>query len=327
MVTFRQAIRYSAAAARASERNRNRRAKEAARQFKEQQKQNEIENAFETVKRYDDYIEVLMSVHKHASDKIDWQQILEDEEPPQAEKLKIHETATRQELNDFTPSLFHKIFGSKRKIQSLEEAISQAIVQDQKDFDTVKEVHDDWQKTQKIAKGVQEKNPQSYADAFNYFEPFSEIAALGSKIQVSFDKDFIEIELHVNNSEVIPNYVVSVTKTGKLSKKDMPKSKFNELYQDYVCGGLLRVARETLAHLPVQMVTVHAMAKLVNTSTGHLEDTPIVSVLLPPETIDNLNFETLDPSDSMKNFVHNMKFTKTNGFSQVDKLNAKGKTK
>jgi len=327
MVTFKQVARSYTSAVKAAERDQKRRAREAARLYKEKQKQQEIANAAETVSRYEEYIDVLRSIHKNCTDKIDWQQIKDDPEPPKPEKQNINEQAARQKLDNFKPTFFDKIFGSKKKIQTLEQAVEQAKVQDQKDFETAKETHEDWEKVQAIAKGIQAKDPQAYANALNYFEPFSDIVDLGSKIGLSFDKDFVEIELHVNNSEVIPNYVVSQTKTGKLSQKEMPKGKFNELYQDYVCGGLLRVARETLAYLPIQMVAVHAIAEMVNSATGHLEKVPIVSAILPPETMDKLNFETLDPSDSMQNFVHNMKFSKTNGFSQVEKVDIEEKIK
>lgn len=327
MVTFKQVARSYTSAVKAAERDQKRRAREAARLYKEQQKQQEIADAAETVRRYEEYIDVLMSIHKNCTDKIDWQQVLDDPEPPQPEKQDTNETAAQQKLDNFKPSFFDKIFGSKKKVQALEKAVEQAKAQDQKDFEIAQQTYEDWEKTQAIAKGVQANDTQAYADAINYFEPFSDISDMGSKMQFSFDTDFVEIELHVNNTEVIPNYIVSQTKTGKLSQKDMPKGKFNELYQDYVCGGLLRVARETLAYLPVKMVAVHAMAEMVNSSIGHLEEVPIVSAIMPPETMDKLNFDTLDPSDSMQNFVHNMKFSKTNGFSQVDKVDVKEKIK
>ena len=50
------------------------------------------------------------------------------------------------------------------------------------------------------------------------------------------------------------------------------------------------------------------------------QDQAVLSVALYPETLAKINFESIDPSDSMKNFVHNMKFSKTNGFSPVDKV-------
>ena len=37
---------------------------------------------------------------------------------------------------------------------------------------------------------------------------------------------------------------------------------------------------------------------------------PIISVLIPFSTIRKLNFDLLDPSDSMNNFTHNIDFFK-----------------
>lgn len=323
MVTFRQVARSYASAVRAAEREQKSKAREAARLYKEHQKQQEIADVAETVRQYEEYIDALMSIHKNCTEKIDWKQIQNDPEPPLPKKQNLHESAAQQKFDNYKPSFLQKISGSRNKMQALEEAVDQAKIQDQKDFETAKETYEDWLKIQSIAKGVQAKDPQNYKNAISYFDPFSDISEMGSGIQFSFNPDFVEIELHVNTSEVIPNFIVTQTKTGKLSKRDMPKSKFNEMYQDYVCGGLLRVARETLAYLPVKMVAVHAIAKMVNTSTGHLEEMPILSAIIPPETLSNLNFDTLDPSDSLQNFVYNMKFAKTNGFSPVEKVNIK----
>ena len=327
MVTFKQVARSYAAASRAEERNRNARARESARAFKEQEKLEEINNATEAVDRYETYVNLLMSVHKSCSKRIDWELVKEDSEPIGPEKSDKNEADARFKRNAFKPSFFDKIFGSQNKIAALDKAIEAAIKQDQVDFDAaIKEYednHKEWVEIQSIADGVLNKEPQSYSDALDFFQPFNDIQELGSNIRISFDKEFLEIDLHVNTSEVIPDFIVSQTKTGKLSRRDMPKGKFNELYQDYVCGVLLRVARETLAYLPIKMVSIHALTKMVDTSTGHLDDTPIVSAIIPPETLERFNFDTIDQSDSMQNFVHNMKFSKTNGFSAVDKVDIK----
>lgn len=37
-------------------------------------------------------------------------------------------------------------------------------------------------------------------------------------------------------------------------------------------------------------------------------------------TLNNLNFDTIDCSDSMKNFAHKMRFMKTTGFKGVEKM-------
>ena len=44
----------------------------------------------------------------------------------------------------------------------------------------------------------------------------------------------------------------------------------------------------------------------------------ILAVAFTRQGMDRLNFATLDPSDSMRNFVHRMKFKKGAGMSPVD---------
>jgi hypothetical protein len=93
---------------------------------------------------------------------------------------------------------------------------------------------------QQIAKAVLAKDLAGYNDALNYFQPFAEINSIGSRIQVEASADYVIVNLHVNNKDVIPNYILTQTSTGKLSKKSIALSKFNELYQDYVCSCSLR---------------------------------------------------------------------------------------
>lgn len=328
MVTFRQVARSYVAAARRAEREQKRRAREAARDYKEQLKRKEISSAADTVKQYEEYIAVLMSIHKNCADKIDWEQVLAEPEPDKPEKQDVLEREAKQRLDSFKPSFFDKIFGSSnRKIRKLEEQVAAARQKDESNYQTqlkeYKSQLDEWMVVQKLAQGIEAKSPDSYKSVLEFFEPFSDITSIGSSMNFNFTKDHVDIELHVNSADVIPNFVVSQTSSGKLSKKDMAKGKFNELYQDYVCGSVLRVARETLAYLPVNSVTVHAMAEMLNSKTGHLEQAPILSALFVPATMNKLNFQTLDPSDSMSNFLHNMKFSKTNGFSVVEKVEQK----
>lgn len=100
----------------------------------------------------------------------------------------------------------------------------------------------------------------------------------------------------------------------------MPKTRFNELYQDHICSAALRLAREVFAYLPLEYARVNAMAKIVNSKNGQLEDQPILSVIFNPITIKGLNLDKIDPSDSMQNFLNRMDFSKTKGFNVVNKI-------
>ncbi|MEQ8415212.1 MAG: hypothetical protein RIB71_12125 [Imperialibacter sp.] len=320
MVTFRQVARAYTSAAREAERQQKRQQKEAARQFREQQKDQEIQDATEAFEQYENYVEIITSFHKNCAEKVDWNQVRDEQEPPKPEKQSLNEDAAALKLSSYKPSFLDKIIGAKKKLGVLEEELKLAKIKDDQDLATAKQNYSEWEKTQALAKGVLAKDPQAYADALNYFEPFSEISDIGTNIDLSIEKDIVEIEFLVNDTGVIPDFVITLTSTGKLSRKDMPKGRSKDLYQQYVCGAVLRLAREALAYLPVKIIAVHAMAKMVNPATGYLEDAPIVSAIIPDESVEKLNFEALTPSAAMNNFVHNMKFSKTNGFSQVDKV-------
>ena len=132
----------------------------------------------------------------------------------------------------------------------------------------------------------------------------------------------LEAKVAIHGSDVIPAEIKSLLKSGKLSTKAMPVGRFNELHQDYVCSCALRVGRELLAILPDDLVIVTALDNVLNSSTGHMEEQPILSVAFSRLTVDGLNLETIDPSDAMRNFVHNMSFKKGAGFSAVPALDA-----
>lgn len=321
MVTVRQIVKSYSASVRASERRQKQKARNAALLYKAQAKHDALVSASEKVKQYNEYLDVITSIHKNCTDPIDWNLIQEDPEPPPPENDHRRETEAKENLDRFKPNFFQKIFGSKRNLSLLNYKLDQGKKEDQEEFERAKTAYGEWQSMQEICRGVKSNNPVSYKKAIEYFDPFSDISVLGTQIKFSFNSNYVELDLHVKTSEIIPDFVLTVTQTGKLSRKPMPISKFNELYQDYICGCVLRVARESLSYLPVKAVGVHAIAELLNSSTGHLEEVPIISGLFFPETIEKLNFETLDPSDSLKNFIHNMKFSKVNGFSQVDKIN------
>ncbi len=325
MTTFKGAMRSYGATVRRMEREQQRRAREAAKRFKEQQKLQEIKNAQQAVSDWENYVETIQSVHKNCTDPIDWKQIEETEKPTEPILETKNEIVAKNKLDSFKPSFFDKVFGStQKKIHQLSQQVEQAKQKDQKEFEIAYKNYLDelnnWNELQEICAGIKRKDPESYKNALQYFDPFSDIGELGTKISFNFEENHIDIDLHVNSLDVIPDYELRQTSTGKLSKKNMPKTRYNELYQDHICSASMRIAREVFAYLPIDYARINAMSKIVNTKTGHLEEQPILSVIFPPQTIDSLNLETIDPSDSMQNFVHNMKFSKTKGFSVIEKV-------
>ncbi|WP_190809816.1 hypothetical protein [Flagellimonas sp. S3867] len=328
MTTIKGAIRSYGAAVRRMEREQQRQAREAAKKIKQQQKLKEIQNSTQAVADWENYVDTIQSVHKNCTEPIDWKQIENTTKPIEPPFEGNFELAAKYKLDNFKPSFFDKIFGStQRKVNELNENMNEAKSKDKKKYDSNYQKYleelQNWEELQNISKGVKNRDPEYYKNALEYFEPFSDIGELGSKINFAFDQNFIDIDLYVNSLDVIPDYELKQTSTGKLSKKSMSKSRFNELYQDHICSASIRVAREAFAYLPISYARINALSKIVNSTTGHLEEQPILSVIFLPETINSLNLETIDPSDSMKNFVHQMSFSKTKGFSIVQKAELK----
>ncbi len=311
------------------ERAGQRRRRESIKQYKIQQKQLEISNAAEAVKKYENYIDTLVSVHKEVMDHIDWKTILGQQAPEAPVRIATNEQLAVRKRVNYKPSFLDKLFKSEpRRTAKLDKKIVIAREKDEKIFQEQRkkytEQYNDWQQTQEMAKGVLAKDIHTYQRIIEHFQPFSDIAELGSKMHFEFSPDSISIDLFVNSTEIIPREIPTQTSTGKPSKKTMPAGRFNELYQDFVCSCVLRVAREVLACIPIDLVVVNAVSDLLDTVTGVTTPRPIVSVAFSPKKLAQLNFEALDPSDSMKNFLHRMKFGKTTGFSPVEKIDVSG---
>ena len=149
----------------------------------------------------------------------------------------------------------------------------------------------------------------------------SEIAELGeSLIFTPLSPTRARVRLRASSKEVIPEFTRSLLASGKLSEKKMPVGRGWDLYQDHVCSAAIRVARDTYGLLPLEMVFVEVENDLLDTSTGHLEPSVILSVAIPRTTLDRLNLSTIDPSDALDNFVHRMMFRKTKGFAPVEPI-------
>ena len=254
-------------------------------------------------------------------EKINWQKILDEPEPEILDGYSENVNKVKALLEKRKPNKIGRLFGGgKRFSRKTEVEVAKAQKLDLEVINESRAINEEWKRLNILAKRVLSKEKEAYKEVIAHFEPFDDIKEFGSKIDIWVNEKFLVIDFFVHSESVIPKQSKTLTKTGKVSTKNIPKSRFNEMYQDYVCGCVLRLAVETYAFLPVQLVQVNAIGALLNSSTGHLEDTPILSVILPEDTISRLNLDRIDPSDSMENFVHNMSFSKTKGFQSVEKL-------
>jgi hypothetical protein len=323
---WRGTIRSIGAAARRVERESKRRQRELERQRQQFEKMRELEKAAYTVRVYENYIDLLQSIHKECGQVWNWEELRSAPNPKPPTIMKENQKTAQEQIDKYEPGLFDSFFGLKKikrakLFQDLQKAIEQDEDENRTALESYKEQLADWETTCEIAKKVLAGDAEGYIEAIRQADIFSEISELGSSVEFETEGgSFVQATLRPNSEEVIPSEIKGLLSSGKLSVKKMPKGKFYELYQDYVCGCVLRVSREIFAILPIEMIIATAVANVLNSQTGHLEEQPILSAAIPRKTLETLNFDLLDPSDSMNNFVHRMNFLKTKGFKSIERL-------
>ena len=320
-------VRSIRATARKIEREAKRREKELARQRKEYEKMQALEQAAYEVEVFENYIDRIQSMHKESSETLNWESILKQAPPIKPTQSSENEAKAKLELNQFKPNFFQNLFKKTEKITSdLENAIEAAKQTDKDDYEMALKEYEveksEWEATRILAQKVIDLDSEALIEIIKEYGSFNEIDDLGTHLNFSIEGKVVAVEINVHGEDIIPSESKSLLKSGKLSVKKMAKGVYYELYQDYVCSCILRIAREVFALLPIKMVTITAIDEILNSSTGHLEKQPILSVLIPRKTLDKLNMDMIDPSDSMTNFVHNMSFKKTKGFKTVEKVQA-----
>lgn len=181
---------------------------------------------------------------------------------------------------------------------------------------------EEYSKMMDIVNGVISKNPQAYTYALNYFNPLEDLQEYGSHISFEVSTDKISVDFYVHSEDVVPNTTKIILRKGlEIKEEHLSKSRFNEIYQDYVCSCILKIAKEIFQLLPVvNKVQVNAKGSLLNSATGNFEEQTIVSVNINRAKLNELNLNLLDPSDSMSNFEHRMEFKKNEGFRPVKDL-------
>lgn len=185
------------------------------------------------------------------------------------------------------------------------------------------EEYKSWMGLSEYADKVIEGDVDTYLEIVGQAGPFEDLAEYGSNFQVGTDRsDYLEVEFGVMSDDVVPKIEVSQKANGEISEKDLSKTAYFDLVQDYVASTTIRIARDAFALLPVETVVVHAVDKVLNTATGYEEETTLLSVKFDRSRVMSLNMAMIDPSDALGGFEHNMKFKKTEGFQPVARIEA-----
>lgn len=323
---WRGTLRSVNAAVNRMEREAKRRERELAKQQQLRSKMAELELAAYEVDLFENFVERLRTIHTECSDSINWDRVSKQPEPREPVRSDANERNAARKLETFKPGFFQKLFGGADAARKkLEDGVATGRDADEAAYRrAVAEYRDDrgaWEIERDLAVRVIEGNQAAYLSVLKDYAGFSEIGDLGTGMQIAItDAARVRIDLSIHSKDIIPAETKSLLKNGKLSVKRMNAGAFNELFQDHVCGAVLRVAREVFAVLPVDEVEITALDDMLNNATGHLETQPILSVLVSRSTLDSMNLDAIDSSDSMSNFICNMDFKRSSGFKPATRL-------
>lgn len=311
-------MRSIAAAARAAERD-------AQRRHKQNQKMQMIVDSTSAVEDWENYVDNLVSIHTNMADMIDWHKIAGQARPSEPYLASDHRDRAEMVLAKFKPSVFHAFRGGSAKLRSrLETQVEVAAARDQKLYQDARAAHAkavaEWEGDTALAKRLVRGEAAAIRQVIEEMQSLSDTALVGTAIEFSIGQNFVHARPKVHGDDIVPSMRRKQLASGRLSETKMPLGQFNELYQDYVASVALKTAGDLFHILPLGEVYVTCTANMLNPQTGHQEWAPILSVQFVRDSFMRLNLSGIDPSDSMQNFRHAMKFSKTKGFAAVEPL-------
>lgn len=306
------------AAQRREEREAVRRQKELERAAREQSKLDALAQAALEVETYDNQIEVLLSVHRDCGAPWDWRALSCRLPPPAPIPLHAREFLARQQASlGLVPD-------------PVDVAIQAAILADEQDHDMELRAYADQAERRRevalLGRRILTGDTTAFSEAVTALDPFEELAQHGVSVDLrGLTVDLVECHVAVHGAHVVPPEVKALTSTGRLSSRPMPRKRAHEIYQDYVCGAILRVARETFAVLPCGQILVHASVEDDSPAASPGGTKVVLSVHMLRSQLANAQWDVLDPSDFIATMDHRGDFKasrKACAFAAVQPLDA-----
>lgn len=268
---------------------------------------------------YENRIELLTSMHREPCPPWNWSEVAVAPDPPPPSDASRHAAAVVRRQNDYDPGWSARLFGKAHKTRKMLEAELIAARQTDATEHAAEVERLAWLRP--LAAGVLEGNPDACAAALEHLGGFEEVRELGSGLDVRIVRPWcVEATFTALSDDVVPREVKELTAAGNVSTKRMGVTKYWAIYQDHVCSTAIRIAREVFAVVPVPVCLVHGAIPLLDTRTGHVGGTVVLSTAFEQATFETLNFDSIDPSDTMTLFEHRMDFKKTKGFCPVEPL-------
>ncbi len=276
------------------------------------------------VEVYENELELLVSVHRECWYPWDWRLVAKRPVPPMPPRLSSHEDDARRAAAAFSPSVVDRALGREQsKREQLAETVALARLADESDYVASRAEHrlavESWEWFGRIAQGILSENENAYRAAAENLFPFDELRGeYGTEVSIEYlNPSVVVTSCQVRDVAIVPPEERSLAPNGTLCVNPMAVTKRWSLYRDHVCSCAIRVARETFALLPLSRAVVNVSTRVLNPSTGRIEQPAILGVNFTRGGLERLNLDAIEASDSIRDFGHRMKFEKGAGFEPV----------
>jgi hypothetical protein len=295
-LSWKVTVRTAPAPNQRRERTEVKRLRELEREAKAQGKLDLLDRARLEVDTHETRIALLLSIHREPVEIWNWHAVLSGLDPC----VPLH--SSPKELDERLAAC-----GDARAVD--QGALERLRIDDRR---AVEEVLADHARSLEVCRGrraiaarVLSADLDAFTAAIAQWNPFRELEELGVTVKPEFySREAVHCGITVRGPEIIPQEMKTLTSTGKLSVKPMAKGRFHEIYQDYVCGCVLRTASEVFGFLPVQAALVTASVGFIDPATGQFDVRPVLSVGFTRAGFASLALDNVDPSDAIEGFVH-----------------------
>lgn len=272
--------------------------------------------AFEA-ERYRHRLELIESVHHICGEPVDWGLIAALAPPFRRGEKGPREQLAETRYAEFKPTRLQKLLKQDAAIrQELEEQLALAREQDRDEYAA-------WKNATDFARDILEGNRTAYLQVLEEFVPLDDLLALGSGLEfIVTDPKTVAVELDVNSGQIIPHESKRLTEEGDLAAAPLDAEARNALEYNYVCGCVLRIARELLAILPLETVLIHARDTKMNRDSGQEEYVTVLSIRLDRDGLSRLNVDPGSYPRLLGHFLHRIRFDPAGGFAPVEQLEA-----
>ncbi|MCJ8011626.1 hypothetical protein MUG84_07660 [Paenibacillus sp. KQZ6P-2] len=271
-------------------------------------------SAFE-IEWYKNQLEWIETIHQICGESVDWERLAASAPPFRRGESGPHEKLAEAGLADYKPTRMQKLLKQDAAVkQELQDQIALAREKDQQEYL-------EWKSLTDFAMNILEGNRTVYLRVLEEIAPLEDLLALGSGLEYTvLSAEAVEVELDVNSGEIIPHESRALTEDGVLSRSRLSKEEYHELERKYVCGSVLRIARELFALLPLTTVLIHARDTKANLETGQEEYVTVLSIRFERNALSKVNLDQEAGPQLLTHFEHHIQFDASTGFDPVEKL-------